>query len=186
MSHTSESSFPSARPLVIGGAGFLGSHIVKSLKENSNVIVLVLDRVAPSIDDKIEDVEYALGDITDETSLIETFGKFQPDVVHHTASPIHGLPSAIYYRVNEEGTRIVLSACKSAGVKVVVYTSSTGVVWTGVDFVPALHSNTENINTSSTLAVELSAVIDSLTPLSVISKRVLIEISLDNRNLPLQ
>ncbi|KAF8073946.1 3-beta hydroxysteroid dehydrogenase/isomerase family-domain-containing protein, partial [Lyophyllum atratum] len=51
------------------------------------------------------------------------------------ASPIHGLPPAIYYKVNEEGTRVVLSACRAAGVRKLVYTSSTGVVWTGADFV---------------------------------------------------
>jgi sterol-4alpha-carboxylate 3-dehydrogenase (decarboxylating) len=35
--------------------------------------------------------------------------------------------------VNDEGTGIVLSACRAAGVKNLVYTSSVGVVWTGKD-----------------------------------------------------
>ncbi|KAJ7437114.1 hypothetical protein B0H11DRAFT_1754100, partial [Mycena galericulata] len=52
----------------------------------------------------------------------------------HAASPIHGLPADIYYQVNEIGTRNVISACYESGVKKLVYTSSTGVVWTGADF----------------------------------------------------
>ncbi|KAJ7098762.1 3-beta hydroxysteroid dehydrogenase/isomerase family-domain-containing protein, partial [Mycena belliarum] len=52
----------------------------------------------------------------------------------HTASPVHGLPSKIYYDVNETGTRNVVAACHAAGVKKLIYTSSTGVVWTGADF----------------------------------------------------
>lgn len=54
-------------------------------------------------------------------------------MVYHTASPIHGLPPPVYFRVNEEGTRKVVSACRAAGIKKLVYTSSTGVVWTGDD-----------------------------------------------------
>ncbi|KDR84225.1 hypothetical protein GALMADRAFT_1340423 [Galerina marginata CBS 339.88] len=122
-----------AKHLVIGGAGFLGSHIVEGLKTRLHSIA-VFDLVCPPDDERVDGVEYVSGDITDEAKLTETLQKFRPDVVHHTASPIHGLPSPIYYRVNEEGTRVVLAACKAAGVKKLVYTSSTGVVWTGVDF----------------------------------------------------
>jgi hypothetical protein len=57
-----------------------------------------------------------------------------PVVVVHTASPVHGLASKIYYEVNETGTRNVVAACLKAGVKKLVYTSSTGVVWTGAPF----------------------------------------------------
>ncbi|KAF8899432.1 3-beta hydroxysteroid dehydrogenase/isomerase, partial [Infundibulicybe gibba] len=53
----------------------------------------------------------------------------------HTASPVHGLPpDIVYYKVNENGTRVIISACQKAGIKKLVYTSSTGVVWTGEEF----------------------------------------------------
>ena len=32
-----------------------------------------------------------------------------------------------------QGTRTILSACQAAGVKVLIFTSSTGVVWDGND-----------------------------------------------------
>ncbi|KAK0502013.1 hypothetical protein EDD18DRAFT_1317386 [Armillaria luteobubalina] len=49
------------------------------------------------------------------------------------SSPIHGLSPDVYFCVNEEGTRVVVSACRASGIKRIVYTSSTGVVWTGAD-----------------------------------------------------
>ncbi|KAJ7739907.1 hypothetical protein B0H16DRAFT_1324739, partial [Mycena metata] len=52
----------------------------------------------------------------------------------HPASPVHGLPEKIYYDVNETGTWNVISACRAVGVKKLIYTSSTGVVWTGAEF----------------------------------------------------
>lgn len=54
-----------------------------------------------------------------------------PSVVFHAASPVHGLAPDIYYRVNDRGTRVFLASCSQANVKKVVYTSSTGVVWSG-------------------------------------------------------
>ncbi|KAJ6544008.1 3-beta hydroxysteroid dehydrogenase/isomerase family-domain-containing protein [Mycena capillaripes] len=60
--------------------------------------------------------------------------QIKPLVVLHTASPVHGHPDKIYYEVNEKGTRNVISACHEAGVKKLIYTSSTGVVWTGAEF----------------------------------------------------
>ncbi|KAJ6513016.1 hypothetical protein C8R45DRAFT_890860 [Mycena sanguinolenta] len=60
--------------------------------------------------------------------------QIKPLVVLHTASPVHGLADKIYYEVNEKGTMNVISACRAAGVKKLIYTSSTGVVWTGADF----------------------------------------------------
>lgn len=57
--------------------------------------------------------------------------KTQPDIVFHTVSPVYGLPSPIYYKVNEQGSRNILSMCQKSGVKALIYTSSTGVSWTG-------------------------------------------------------
>lgn len=49
----------------------------------------------------------------------------------HTASPPHGLGREVYEKVNVEGTKIVIEACKSAGVPKLVYTSSAGVIYSG-------------------------------------------------------
>lgn len=60
--------------------------------------------------------------------------QWKPDVLYHTASPIHGLPSTIYYEVNEQGTNTLIAASRSSGITKLIYTSSTGVVWTGAEF----------------------------------------------------
>lgn len=56
----------------------------------------------------------------------------------HTASPIHGLQDYKYRKVNVEGTRTLLNACRHASllapVQKLVYTSSTGVVWNVKNF----------------------------------------------------
>ncbi|KAJ3728215.1 3-beta hydroxysteroid dehydrogenase/isomerase family-domain-containing protein [Lentinula raphanica] len=133
MSHT-------AKHLVIGGAGFLGSHIVRALKTDARTQVLVFDLVAvdSSSEAWVQDVEYEVGDICDEAKLLEVFQRFKPDVIYHTASPIHGpLSSDVYHKVNVRGTETILSACKTANITRLIYTSSTGVVWTGADIIGA-------------------------------------------------
>ncbi|KAF7374693.1 hypothetical protein MSAN_00354300 [Mycena sanguinolenta] len=120
--------------LVIGGAGFLGSHIVDQLLKNGGYNVTVFDIQDPSDDARFDGVTYMKGSIVDATSIENVMKEIQPLVVLHTASPVHGLPDKIYYDVNEKGTQNVISACQAAGVKKLIYTSSTGVVWTGADF----------------------------------------------------
>ncbi|KAJ7141330.1 3-beta hydroxysteroid dehydrogenase/isomerase [Mycena epipterygia] len=74
------------------------------------------------------------GSIVDPTRILKTIEEIKPLIVLHTASPVHGLHQKIYYEVNETGTRNVIAACRAAGVKKLIYTSSTGIVWTGPEF----------------------------------------------------
>lgn len=54
----------------------------------------------------------------------------------HTASPAHGLEDpALYWKVNVDGTKAVISAAQANGVKKLVYTSSAGVVFNGQDLI---------------------------------------------------
>ncbi|KAK7061208.1 hypothetical protein R3P38DRAFT_2828129 [Favolaschia claudopus] len=122
--------------LVIGGSGFLGSHVVEQLVNDGGYSVTVFDirQLSESDDGYCSGVRYLQGSIVDSSSIEEAVKTSKPDAVLHTASPVHGLPEKIYYDVNVEGTRNVISACRAAGVKNLVYTSSTGAVWTGQDF----------------------------------------------------
>ncbi|KAI8893534.1 3-beta hydroxysteroid dehydrogenase/isomerase family-domain-containing protein, partial [Globomyces pollinis-pini] len=56
-------------------------------------------------------------------------------VVIHTASPPHGKPRDVYFKVNVEGTRNVINACVERKVKKLVYTSSLSVVYYGQNLV---------------------------------------------------
>lgn len=59
--------------LVIGGVGFLGSHIVEQLiaRETSTEGVAVLDLHDPPEKERVAGVKYYTGDIRDEERIIE-------------------------------------------------------------------------------------------------------------------
>ncbi|KAF3933898.1 hypothetical protein ABW19_dt0204383 [Dactylella cylindrospora] len=117
--------------LVVGGCGFLGGAIVKSLlaKHPSCKITAADIRLVNQISHP--NVTYVTIDITDLSSISSVIENAKPEVVIHTASPIHGLGREIYMKVNVEGTKNVCKACEDGGVKVMVYTSSAGVVYDG-------------------------------------------------------
>jgi len=52
-------------------------------------------------------------------------------VLFHTVSPQHNDDEVMYHKVNVLGTKAVLDACFELSVPVLVYTSSSGVVWSG-------------------------------------------------------
>ena len=59
--------------IVLGGAGFLGSHIVEQLISRGEQTVAVYDAVEPADDEIIGGVKYFYGDITDEEKLVNVF-----------------------------------------------------------------------------------------------------------------
>lgn len=109
---------------VTGATGHIGNVLVrKLLKREERVRALVL----PSEDlTSIQglNVEIAEGDVTNLDSLIQAFKG--ADVVYHLAGMI-SIVSGEWnqlYEVNVEGTRNVIRACKTCGVKRLIYTSS--------------------------------------------------------------
>lgn len=121
---------PSA--LVIGGCGFLGSYIIKSLisKHPECTITAADIRMVDQISHP--KLTYTPVDITDPSSITSVLERCKPAVVFHTASPVHGLGEKIYMKVNVEGTQNVVNAIERFGdIKVFVYTSSAGVVFDG-------------------------------------------------------
>jgi len=122
------------RILVIGGAGFLGSHIVDQLTETGAREIVVLDNfvrgtranlAAAAGDPRVDIVE---GSITDIGLLRELMSG--TDYVVHLAALwlyecVHQPRSAV--EVNVVGTYNVVEAAQQAGVKKVVYSSSASV-----------------------------------------------------------
>jgi UDP-glucose 4-epimerase len=123
-----------ARVLVIGGAGFVGSHIVEQLLAEPVREVIVLDNfvrgtranLAPALRDKR--VRVVEGSVTDRELLKRTFDGV--DCAFHLAALwlfecVHQPRSAL--EVNVDGTFNVVEAAQQAGVKKVVYSSSASV-----------------------------------------------------------
>jgi dihydroflavonol-4-reductase len=114
------------RVLVTGGAGFIGSHVVRALLArypNANVWVMHLPK-----DNLINlnglAIETCLGDVTNPDDVARAVSGC--DTVFHLAA-VYALwlpDMSVMQRVNIEGTRNVMEACLNAGVKRVIHTSS--------------------------------------------------------------
>ena len=112
--------------LVVGGAGFVGSHLVEDLLSRG-YSVSVFD-VIPA--DPIEGVTAFQGDINDLTELSRAVEGC--DVVFNcvTPSPLLGHANRdLFDRVNVQGTHTLVTACKNKLVSRLVQTSSVFVVY---------------------------------------------------------
>jgi len=110
--------------LVTGGAGHLGNVLVRTLLEKGEKVrVLVLPGEDVS---SLEGLDYETveGNILDPVQLRKAMEGV--DLVYHMAALV-AITSDKYelmYRVNVEGTRNVIEACREMGVRRLVYTSS--------------------------------------------------------------
>jgi nucleoside-diphosphate-sugar epimerase len=110
---------------ISGGAGFLGLHLARRLRADGHA-VRTLD-VAPLEDAALEaDVEHLLADIREERAAARLVTGAELLVHAAAALPIQASRSAIR-SVNVEGTATALAAAREAGVRRVVFVSSTAV-----------------------------------------------------------
>ena len=125
-----------SRILVIGGAGFIGSHLVKEFLKDDVKEVIIYDNFARG---KIENIKESLkdprcyiyplgGDIRDTDILNEAMKGV--DYVFHLAAMwlLHckDFPRTAFH-VNIEGTYNVLEACVNNNIKKLIYSSSASV-----------------------------------------------------------
>ncbi|KDF00948.1 steroid delta-isomerase [Mycolicibacterium aromaticivorans JS19b1 = JCM 16368] len=123
------------RVLVTGGAGFVGANLVTELLDRGH-FVRAFDR-APSALPAHERLEVVQGDICDTATVAAAVDGI--DTIFHTAAIIDlmgGASVTAEYRkrsfdVNVEGTKNLVHAAQSAGVKRFVYTASNSVVMGG-------------------------------------------------------
>lgn len=122
------------RYLIIGGHGMLGSHIVEALLARGERQVEVFDLVAsPLFSEELSSgrVRFHQGDVLDCARLDRACAGI--DTVFHTAAAVNfwaDLPfeHAPIFSVNVRGTENVVAACVAAGVRQLLYTSSSSVV----------------------------------------------------------
>lgn len=114
--------------VVTGGGGFVGRHLVASLVARGDD-VRVIDIAAPQGDG----FEFVKADITDEKAMQDALAG--ADTVFHNASVVHTKQNQedFVWRVNLDGTKHVLEACKTHEIPKLVYVSSGSVVYEGKD-----------------------------------------------------
>jgi len=124
--------------LVVGGAGYIGSHMVKLLGQRGCEVV-TLDNLSSGHRDAVLFGEFVLGDIADSALLARLFAEHRFDAVMHFASFIQVGESvkepAKYYRNNVTNTLNLLDAMRNAGVPHFIF-SSTAAVFGEPDYVP--------------------------------------------------
>ncbi len=121
--------------LVAGGAGYIGSHTVKRLKEagHSPVIYDNLSRGHRTVVDILK-VPAVAADLNDRETLVRTLREHKVDTVMHFAAYAYVGESVekplMYYQNNVATTVSVLEAMKEAGVNRFVFSSTCAVYGT--------------------------------------------------------
>lgn len=126
--------------LVAGGAGYIGSHTVKRLKEagHNPIIYDNVSRGHRAVVDILK-VPFVFGDLADEPVLVKTLRDHQIDTVMHFAAYAYVGESVtrplMYYQNNVATTVSVLQAMQETGVERFVF-SSTCAVYGDPDTIP--------------------------------------------------
>ncbi len=118
------------KALVTGGGGFLGKAIVKLLRQQGAEVRSFSRSEHPEL--TALGVEHCRGELADAAAV--ALAAQGCDIVYHVAAKagVWG-PYQEFYQANVVGTRNVIDACRSCGVRKLVYTSSPSVVFNGCD-----------------------------------------------------
>jgi UDP-glucose 4-epimerase len=116
--------------LVTGGAGYIGSHVVRLLTDAGQAVV-VLDNLSTGFSDAVLDAELVVGDTGDPDLVSRVLREQGVDTVLHFAA--HTIvPESVenplkYYGNNTCCTRNLLECCSAAGVKHFIFSSTAAV-----------------------------------------------------------
>jgi UDP-glucose 4-epimerase len=116
--------------LVTGGAGYIGSHVVRQLGEQGESVVS-LDNLCTGFEAAVSAGELVVGD-TGDAALLETLFKTHrfDTVMHfaaHTIVPESVADPLKYYRNNTANSRTLLEVAHRHGAKHVVFSSTAAV-----------------------------------------------------------
>jgi UDP-glucose 4-epimerase len=131
-----------AKVLVIGGAGFIGSHVVDELVKEDVAEIVIYDNFTRGCKENLEaalkDPRVKLFELGGELlhqDLLDQAVKGKDYVFHLAAMWLlhcHDYPRSAF-KVNVEGTFNVLEACVKHGVKKLIYSSSASVYGDAVE-----------------------------------------------------
>jgi UDP-glucose 4-epimerase len=157
--------------LVTGGAGYIGSHVVRQLGERQERVV-VLDNLSTGFRSAVLHGELAVGDTGDRELVNRLLREHNIDTVMHFAANTI-VPESVsnplkYYGNNTCSTRSLLQCCQEAGVKHFVFSSTAAVYGVPASGLAAEDSPTQPINpygTSKLMSEWMLRDLSAATPL---------------------
>jgi len=122
--------------LITGGAGFIGSDLVRKLGKYKNIKVIVIDKLTYAGDIKriekvLENISFYQEDITNYDGLNIIFEKERPDIVVHYAAETHVdrsiLNPDIFFQTNVIGTLNLLKLSQKFNIEKFIHISTDEV-----------------------------------------------------------
>jgi UDP-glucose 4-epimerase len=144
---------PARSVLVTGGAGYIGSHVVRQLGEAGERVVVV-DNLCRGFRQAVTHGHLVVGDVGDYPLMSRLLAEHSVDTVMHFAA--HTIvPESValplkYYGNNTCSTRSLLQACLDHGVAHFVFSSTAAVYGTPQDGYAGEDSPTQPINAYGT------------------------------------
>ncbi|MFA6495233.1 MAG: UDP-glucose 4-epimerase GalE [Candidatus Paceibacterota bacterium] len=118
---------------VVGGAGYIGSHVVKMLQEKG-YSVLVYDNLSKGHKDAVPEKNLVVGELGDAELLTSVMREFNPDAIMHFAGFIEVGQSVkqplTYYQNNVANTITLLEAATKNNITQFIFSSSAAVYGT--------------------------------------------------------
>jgi len=117
--------------LVTGGAGYIGSHVVRQLGEAGYENIVVLDNLSKGFRDAVLYGELVVGDTGDKELVSQLLQDFNvKSVLHfaaHTVVPESVSNPLKYYDNNTCHSRNLLECCQNAGIEHFIFSSTAAV-----------------------------------------------------------
>ena len=163
--------------LVTGGAGYIGSHVVRQLGERGESVV-ILDNLTTGFRSAVLHGVLVVGDTGDRELVGRLLAEHGVDTVMHFAA--HTIvPESVtnplkYYGNNTCATRNLLQCCEAAGVKHFVFSSTAAVYGVPDGGIAAEDSATQPINpygTSKLMSEWMLRDLSAATPLRHVALR---------------
>lgn len=130
--------------LVLGGAGYIGSHTVSELIDAGEEVVIADNLETGHIEAVHKDAAFYQGDIRDRAFVDSVFEKEKIDgVIHFAANSLVGesmTDPLKYYDNNLNGTKVLLQSMVAHGVDKIVF-SSTAATYGEPESIPILETD---------------------------------------------
>jgi UDP-glucose 4-epimerase len=117
--------------LLTGGAGYIGSHVLRDLIRSGHEVI-AFDDLSTGVRERLPDgVPLVVGDVTDQRAVVAALRRHAIHGVIHLAARKSALESVHrpdwYYRENVGGVSSVLAAMREVGVNRLLFSSSAAV-----------------------------------------------------------